>query len=362
MTFTEKRKYLILLSLFFLMNGISVAQNSTDSIKKRSFIALPYGSYTVETNWAAGVAANYYFWNEDQMSRVSTFALNATYTLNNQIILGLYSRYYFGEDYFLYGRIVFEKYPDYYFGIGNENPDENKELFVPIRYHVNLEPQKFISENHLVGFSLQTRHESITEFEEGMELENGGIPGSEAYYLYGLGGIYALDSRDNNYYPEKGIYWKNAVNYFIPIWGSSYHYIDLKSDFRVYKKITKKITLANQIVVQYTIGTSPFQMTPTFGGLDKMRGYRNGQYRDQFFVMEQVECRFPIYKRILGAAFAGVGNVWESPSKMSFSGVKFAFGAGLRYRINDAKINLRGDGALTKNGNLGYYLTSSEAF
>lgn len=350
--------YILFLAMVLKMN----AEIDSDSVKQRSFIALPYGSYAVETNWTAGVAANYYLWNSNKLNRVSTFALNAAYTLNNQIIVGLYNRYYFGDDYFIYGRALFEKFPDYFFGLGNDNPDSNKELFVPLRYHINFEPQKFITETQLVGISLQTRRESILEYEEGKELEGMEIPGSEPYFLYGIGGIYAIDSRDNNYYPESGIYWKNAINYFAPVFGSKYHYADIKSDFRYYKKIGKRITLASQIVVQYIAGVAPFQMTPTFGGLDKMRGYRNGQYRDNLFIMEQVEARFPIYKRLLGAVFIGAGNVWHSPSNINLSGTKVAVGAGLRYRINDAKINLRGDGAVTRDGNLGYYLTSSEAF
>ncbi len=352
----------LLLLCFIFLEMTTGAQTNADTLKQKSFIALPYGSYSVETSWAAGVAANYYLWNSNELNRVSTFALNAAYTLNNQIIIGLYNRYYFGDGYFIYGRAIFEKYPDYFFGIGNNNPDSSKELFVPLRYHINFEPQKFITETQMLGVSLQTRRESILEYTEGMELENQLIPGSEPYYLYSIGGIYAIDSRDNNYYPEKGIYWKNAVNYFIPVLGSKYHYADIKSDFRYYKKLGDKLIIANQFVVQYIAGVAPFQMTPTFGGLDKMRGYRNGQYRDNLFVMEQLEARFPIYKRVLGAVFVGAGNVWEDPSKMNFSGIKVAVGAGLRYRVNDAKINLRGDGAVTRNGNLGYYLTSSEAF
>lgn len=334
---------------------------SKDSTRTHSIIALPYGNYTEETSWAAGVAANYYLWNKNKLNKVSSFSFNGTYTLNNQIVLGLYNRYYFGENYYLYGRALFEKYPDYYFGMGNNASENNKELYTPMRYHINLEPQKYINKTTLIGLSLQTRHETITKYDEG-QLQHQIIPGSENYYAHGLGVIYAIDTRDNNYYPSKGIYFKAAINQFFPVLKSSYQFTDMKFDYRLFHSVKEGFIFANQVIVQYQMGTAPFQMTPTFGGLDQMRGYRNGQYRDKLLILEQAEFRFPLYKRFLGAVFASAGNVWNSADKISLNGIKFSVGAGLRFRINDAKINLRGDGALTRTGKPAYYITSVEAF
>ncbi len=359
--FMKKHLFIWILALLVCPAVSAQFKFKQDSVKKQSFIALPYGGYSAETNWMGGLATRYYFWNQGELNRVSTLAFDATYSLNNQISLGLYSRYYFNDEYYLYGRLLIEKFPDYFFGLGNQTLEENKEYYIPVRYHLILEPQKFVTDKLMLGLSIHSRYEKILEYDEG-QLQDQIIAGSEPYSLQGLGGIIAIDSRDNNNFPTRGMYFKTAITWFMPVLGSTYNYVDIKSDFRYFLPVFKKAVLGNQTIVQYQTASAPFQMTPTFGGLDHLRGYRGGRYRDRLFMMEQIELRFPVYKRISAATYAAVGNVWEDFNKISTRDIKFAFGAGVRFRINDAGVNLRADGALNKDLEPAYYLTGSEAF
>jgi len=106
----------------------------------------------------------------------------------------------------------------------------------------------------------------------------------------------------------------------------------------------------------------PFQLLPTLGGRDLMRGFRQGMYRDNVMMMLQTEYRIPVYKRIKVAVFLSAGDVMNS-STYHIDKLKVAYGAGLRCRLNDARVHLRVDIAKNNYGDkLQFYITATEAF
>jgi hypothetical protein len=74
-----------------------------------------------------------------------------------------------------------------------------------------------------------------------------------------------------------------------------------------------------------------------------MRGFYLGRNRDKHYLTTQVEYRFPIYKRLGGAAFAGVGEVYGT-DPFSFDRMRWSLGGGLRMRFGE-RIYMRVDGA-----------------
>jgi outer membrane translocation and assembly module TamA len=70
----------------------------------------------------------------------------------------------------------------------------------------------------------------------------------------------------------------------------------------------------------------------------------------------------PIYHRLKAAVFCSVGDVVNS-ADYRIDKLKVAYGAGLRYRLNDARVHLRFDCAKNNYGDkLQFYITASEAF
>jgi outer membrane translocation and assembly module TamA len=103
-------------------------------------------------------------------------------------------------------------------------------------------------------------------------------------------------------------------------------------------------------------------MLPTVGGRDMLRGFRQGMYRQNVMLMAQTEYRLPIYKRLKAAFFCSAGDVVNSYDYKSDK-LKIAYGAGLRYRLNDARVHLRLDFARNNYGDkLQFYITATEAF
>jgi hypothetical protein len=111
-----------------------------------------------------------------------------------------------------------------------------------------------------------------------------------------------------------------------------------------------------------TTGDVPFYKLPALGG-KRMRGYFNGRYRDNFYMVMQLEYRQMVWWRLGFAVFGGVGNVAEEMIDFSFKNIKYNFGAGLRLMFNEAeKVNLRVDFGMGSGGNAGLYFGIEEAF
>lgn len=350
------KKYPTLLFIFAFIVIKVCSQTPADSTKKSYLLALPFGGYSDETKWAGGVGASYYFWGKDALNQVSNITASAVYTQNKQATFGLYNTIYFNNKYFLYARFIAEKYPNRFWGVGNTNPDDALETYTPIRYHLNFEPQYFINNHNRLGVAIEFRNEEITKFEETGVLQHKQIKGTDPFSVIGLGGIYFYDTRDNNLYPKKGVYFKNALSYF----GGSYSFLNVKSDFRYFKHLGKGHILANQSLIHFIIGEAPFQMLPTFGGAEQLRGYKRGQFRESTFILNQTEYRFPLYKRLSGILFVSAGNVFSETNKLN--GLKISGGVGLRLRVNETGLNLRADMAKQPKGALSPYLSSGEAF
>ena len=82
----------------------------------------------------------------------------------------------------------------------------------------------------------------------------------------------------------------------------------------------------------------------------------------------QAEFRFPIWRFIRLHAFAGIGDVYNT-DKWHWATPKVGYGLGLRFAINDAKVNIRLD--IARNNiykawntweSYAFYITATEAF
>jgi outer membrane protein assembly factor BamA len=105
----------------------------------------------------------------------------------------------------------------------------------------------------------------------------------------------------------------------------------------------------------------PFQMLPTIGGSDMIRGFRERMYTDNTMFMIQAEYRIPIWWRLKAAVFCSVGDVFDIYNP-SINRIKVGYGAGLRFRLNDARVHLRVDVAGNSEGEVKFYITATEAF
>ncbi len=356
------------IALFFCCSNIIYATNEGDTIlTKNSFYVLPIASYQQETSLSAGLAGAYYFKSKD-LSRISSITGTAAYTLENQFIFNLTPKLYLGKNnWYLYSNLSARNYPDYYYGIGTYQ-NSKRVPFTAKNIALLLQPQYIISKSFFVGtiISFEAEHllselgSTIIDAEKNIYFRP---EDWSPYHQFTLGLIAAYDSRDNQFYPKHGNFAKTTLSLSKAGWGSTYSIQEISLDIRNYLPLMGKHLLATQVYVDGLSGSKiPYGQLPSLGGSDLLRGFRQGQYRDNMLITMQTEYRAPLYKGLKGAAFIALGDVINSDDYKT-NKLKAAYGAGLRYQLNDARVHLRFDIAKNNYGDkIQFYLTASEAF
>ena len=375
-------------TLFFAQENFIIAEDTaqTDSIKivkKENFIkklisgnltwslvAIPFASYQPETNWGFGITGVYYLKPKKVDGKIGSVTFTATYTLNNQFTSKVTTIAYLDKNqkWLLYGTAGFNFFPDNFYGIGNQKKNLESQ---PIKYTsnnfaLNLQPQTYIKGSWLLGISTHFRWENAkpdsVKFEQ-IPLQKYSVYGFKEYFMFGFGGVVSYDTRDNLYYPAKGMFFKSILTYYPKISEKSYQMGKIQSDFRHYIPIYKKLIFAYQFSTEWNFADKrPFQMLSTIGGMELLRGIRQNVWRNDVMAVLQTELRIPIWKIFKAAAFASIGDVY-SLENWQWATPKIGYGVGLRIQFNKSKSNLRIDVARQNFGNnFSWYVTVNEAF
>ncbi|MFT3752953.1 MAG: BamA/TamA family outer membrane protein [Paludibacter sp.] len=345
------------------------AVEKADSLASRkSLFVIPHASYQQETSVAPGIAYGYYFKSKD-ISRISSISGSAVYTFRNQFLFNVTPKIFLkSTSWYVYSNLNIRNYPDYYFGVSNK-PTGTKQAFTSQNFSLLLQPQYAVSKNFLVGASLSARTERLrtdSAFEAGKEIifRQFGNAGWQPYSQISLGAVAAYDSRDNQFYPQNGIFAKSFFAISKAGLGSTYSLKEISVDFRQYIPLQAAHVLVWQVYFNGIFGMQgiPFELLPTVGGRDLLRGFRQGMYRENVLLAGQAEYRIPVYKRLKAAIFCSAGNVMDSYN-YKVDKMKVSYGGGLRYRLNDARVHLRFDLAKNNYGDkLQFYITATEAF
>jgi len=111
-------------------------------------------------------------------------------------------------------------------------------------------------------------------------------------------------------------------------------------------------------------GTSPalpFYLKSSLGGVDNLRGYRNGRFLDNDLAMASVEYRYPILEIIDGFVFLDEARVFNNLSdSFKWHDWKYSYGAGVKI-FDDKDMMVRTFVAKSKEDSR-FYLEFSDAF
>jgi hypothetical protein len=375
-----KKVFFLLLGMIFIMESALSAEkadsvaNATELLReiespvvKRSWFAVPIGFYQEETSVGFGATGGYYFKSHD-LSKISSISGSIIYTLNNQAKININPRFYFfNNKMYLSGNVNLRHYPDHYYGIGNTPPVDDM-LYTAQTFSVNVQPFYLFNENVMLGMYLGVRGERLLLADSVAAMrpyvqQQYGLTGWDPYFMFGMGVQFAYDSRDNGFYPQKfSNFLKFSAITYQQALGSSFSVTSFALDFRQYIPTWLGQVFAWQVYADVNLGKEiPFQMLPTIGGSDKLRGFRERKYTDNSMFLVQAEYRIPIWWRLKAAVFCSVGDVFDVYNP-TIHRVKIGYGAGLRFRLNDARVNLRLDVAGNNEGEVKFYITATEAF
>ena len=372
---------------------------SLDSLLNLPAMGIPVINYSPESTWEFGAAAQGYFRLPNQ-ERTSIVQLDGTYSLNHQWYINAQGNLYLGNressignrltgskhrcsSWQLQFRAGYSNRPATYYGTYNDSHFANEgnigigmlrqgTPYQLQRGYLHVQAPIYIGKHFALGpmTDIQIAQYHIKDIYATIK----------PLVQIGLGAIVQYDTRDNVFYPTRGIFfkasaaaaWTNKMD--IPEGQQATINGLLSADLRQYISLPHKLVIAWQLKGQFMLSNyyishlTLYPMLPRLGGQDGLRGINSDMFRDDIMMAFQAELRIPIWSIFRATVFAGVGDVydfhnwhWEIP--------KVGYGVGLRAAINKAKVNIRFDVARSNvdprwnNINAySFYLTATEAF
>jgi hypothetical protein len=179
--------------------------------------------------------------------------------------------------------------------------------------------------------------------------------------ISGLGLAAEYDTRDTEYGPRRGLYVQGQWLWNSDAFGSDFEYGKLTAAANAYYPAGKGVIAMRGSLCAAGEGV-PFYDLCMFGQNNDLRGYESGQYRDRTLWAVQAEYRRPLFWRLGGVLFAGVGGVAPGLDHLGDSTVLPAAGAGLRFAASQKyRVNISVDAAWGKESS-GVYVYIGEAF
>ncbi len=347
-------------------DSVRVAQPvpATQAEKPR-FIPFPGAFYSPETRLGVAIfIAPVFRLGADTVTRKSTARLLGYYTQEKQWSIQLdHSLFTPGERYAVIGSWRFYDYPIFYYGTGDNTRKADESLvqyklvtfservlrrFGPRRLFVG--PQVVLTNMWDIGATdtSKLRERPARELQQTL--------------VAGAGPDLLLDTRDRLTFPTGGSYAELSAT-FTGL-GGDYAFGRYLLDLRRYVALDQgprhRHVLAMQLYAQFHAGDVPFRELAPLGGISLLRGYYEGRYRGRQLTAVQAEYRFPVWRRIGGVAFAGIGDVGNKLS--DFRHPKAAGGAGIRFVFDRReRLNVRADYGIGQ-GSRGFYFSIGEAF
>jgi hypothetical protein len=356
----KKRTFFIAL---MLVASVISAQEEDSTDNGFNWMAYPYIFYTPETDLAFGAGGILYFYlTPEYKSKASTITPSFYYSINNQYEIVIMPDLYFGKnEYHIMSDFRFGKFIDKYYGIGNNTPEiENPDyLLYSFKFKIDSEI-RFLNAFDL-GLIYEFRNVEIIDTKENPYIDDSF--GSEGGINSGLGVVISYDSRDKQFYPKQGGLYKFRSVFNMEAIGSTYDFNSIELDARKYTALHDNHILAFQLYLLSKRGNPPFYEMAPLGGEVIMRGYFRGRYRDNNLASGQVEYRTRFGWRKLGLVlFFGAGDVASEYSHYKLTELKYSYGAGLRFRLDEKeKIDVRMDVGFGNNTD-GVYFSIQQAF
>lgn len=340
------------------------AQEESDEAPRNVFIPIPVIFYTPETELALGVAPSYVYRPPGSSvdDRPSSFDGMLLFTTRSQFIAALGGNHYWDrERQQATGGVLYRKFPDEFYGVGNDTPNES-ETYTDEGTALALDYLLRIVPRLRVGAGFVYAASSITETQGDGELADASIPGSSGGQVAGLGLRLNFDSRDNINYPRRGGLYDFSWHVYGNALGADFELNTVGLDLRQYVPLAERHLFALRVLGSTSGGNVPFQLMPSLGGQNLMRGYFAGRFRDRKAVSAQCEVRLAVWRRLGSTIFGSFGQVAARDEPLAVNRLHYAYGFGLRVLlVRQEGLNLRFDWGFGEDQS-GFYFGLGEAF
>ena len=170
-----------------------------------------------------------------------------------------------------------------------------------------------------------------------------------------LGLLSQYDSRDNKYYPTRGVNFQLRVN---GSFKSDQQYVLLAPGFNQYFPLlgTDRLVLAYRVFGQFGFGELPISAYARYGMRGTTLGYETGEYMDEKMAGLESEIRWLVWKRVGVEGGAGIGKVFaEFADFTDDTWLPGVWGSGTYKIMEERDIRARATIAYGKSGALFYF-------
>jgi hypothetical protein len=177
-----------------------------------------------------------------------------------------------------------------------------------------------------------------------------------------LGPRLHYDSRDNPFYPRRGMQVQGIASFYTEAVGGNRTYQVYQGWINRYTGVGARHVFAWHAGACGVDGSVPFYDLCMLGKSQDLRGYTVGQYRDRAMVAAQAEWRSELWWRFGATVFGGGGEVVPDFERLNWNDALPSGGVGLRFTVAKRNhVNLRADYAWGK-GSSALYVSVAEAF
>lgn len=356
----------IILLVFLLYSFSANSQDSSatqqDSSKvKRSYIPVLF--YLPETGLGLGATVINTKKPKNEFTRPSQYIIGTVYTLKNQILFYVPFEFYGNRNINRFkGEIGYYLYFYNYYGLGRQSQIENLENYDVNFPRTDFNYARLIAKDLYLGIGFNSDYFNITKTKENGLLQSDKPIGYQGGSKANLYGFLLYDSRDVVNAPQEGHYMELRFSNNLPSPLADFKYRKYRADFRKYFSFREKYVVATNFTIDHASAGTPFFDLPYLATGQIARGLNDRRYINNTIVFLQGELRFPIYKKIRGAAFYSLNaipdTVWGWLDETPIS----TFGLGLRYELlPESRTRLRLDAAYGE-GSFNIYFTINEAF
>ncbi|MCG8580794.1 MAG: BamA/TamA family outer membrane protein [Bacteroidales bacterium] len=349
-------------------------------IEGNSFKIMPYiaPTYTPETEWLfSGGGLITFKTYKDKLLNLSSIPFSIGYSSNGSFSVKAINVIYWKDDNIRsIGEFQLRDMPDNYWGVGYFNGDTVPEGPGTTGYNRNYwrfyQRLMFRTKDKIfVGFVIDVNRTRAMDMNPRMQEDIHVIEGGTDIFNTGIGIEVDYDTRDFVQNAYEGVFVSGIFTAYDEMFGGDTDYNILEFDYRHYKTIRRKRrTLAWQVKTRFTFsGSTPWTDKSMLGGLENMRGYTIGRFRDDNMIISTLEYRHMFQRKRLNkknnynsrfgyVAWVGTGSVASTID--SFKHWLPNAGLGIRAELQP-RMNIRVDYGFAK-GESGVYITFAEVF
>jgi outer membrane protein assembly factor BamA len=343
--------------------GIRPDSTDHENIRNKNarVLLLPIIFRSPDTGFAAGVLPQIIFRNA-LSDNPSSIRLDAYYTQKRQYSILLRPALWLkGDRINLTARFALKDWPTSYYGIGNNTPPGAREQFTERTIETSIEGKRLILPGTFAGVGYSFRYGNIITEDDRGELNSGTISGTGRTLVSGFKGVLVHDTRDNHFFPGRGVLHRFEFFAALTPAGSDHGFIRSTIDLRYYIPLNSSHLIAMQAIGVTTTGDVPFRMLSSVG--NDLRGYSSVRHIDRHMMALQLEYRVvPVAWRLGFTVFAGAGDVFHHVRDIRPDRIKYSAGIGIRYVFSKSeKINIRLDYGFGRKSS-GDYIDITESF